>query len=339
MVTLFESFGNFATGQTSYRALVSRKSRGKIVLTEKGFSFKSEKDGILFQLKVEEIENFYLKKRFKLPTIELLSNQGIYYSFYPHKKEKSSYTTSKKITEELFGELTRLTFKGDQPILFVAKGLFWKGNLPNQKPKLLKGVIFLTEDYLSFKPFKLETVHQVKVKDITKIFNGITKSSPDVKIQTIQDEIYSYVTLKKHLGTYSKDKAKTIKLYDLINQAKEYKVAEQLQIEEEEKRRIERIIEMFKVSNRLKLNMIRIALEMEEKDFTMKVFEWAKKYNFVIDGDYLIVNNETMPTFLNDLSGDKHNKQFFNTKVNCFYCGKLIEFVAKICPYCGKENK
>ena len=86
MVILFESFGNFTSGQTSYMALVSRKSRGTITLTEKDFLFKSEKDKITFQLRVNDIQNFAMKTRFQLPTIELVSIQGILYTFYPHNK-------------------------------------------------------------------------------------------------------------------------------------------------------------------------------------------------------------------------------------------------------------
>ncbi len=129
MVILFESFGNFTTGQTSYLALVSKKSRGAITLTDKEFSFKSEKDNILFQLRMRDIENFSIRNRLNLPTIELISVQGIVYTFYPHKKENSSLFTSKKSTEELFRQLTRITYKKESPILFETKG----GLRPNKK--------------------------------------------------------------------------------------------------------------------------------------------------------------------------------------------------------------
>ena len=91
MVVLFESYGNFTSGQTSYLALTSKKSRGTITLTEKEFLFNSEKDNILFHLRTNDIQNFSIRNRFKLLTIELVSVQGINYTFYPHKKEKHSH--------------------------------------------------------------------------------------------------------------------------------------------------------------------------------------------------------------------------------------------------------
>jgi len=337
MVTLFESFGNFATGQVSYMALISRKSRGIITLTEKGFSFKSDKDSILFQLKVSDINNFFMKKRFKLPTIELISNRDIRYTFYPHKREKSSYTTSKKMTEDLFKQLTRLTFKNERPILFEAKGLFWKGDSQQQEEKNGKGLIFLTEDFLSFKPYNQESIQQVKVQNIIRIMNHFENSSPNIQIQTNQNEIYSFATLKKR--GYSRDKLKTTKLYDILHQAKEYKKAEQIRKEEKDKRRIDRIKSMFEVSNKLKLDMVRIALDMDEKKFTKEVFEWAKKFNFVIDGDYLIINYDTIPDFIDTLSGGVDILNTPNVKLNCFNCRKEIDYNAKICPFCGKLQK
>jgi len=337
MVNLFESFGNFATGQPTYLGLISKKSRGIIKLTEKGFSFKSDKDKILFQILVSDIENFYIQKRFKLPTIELINKQGTYFTFYPHKKEKSSYSTSKKLTKELFRQLTRLTFKNEKMILFEANGMCWKGSNEIHNKNLGKGIIFLTEDYLSFKPFKEGVIHQVKVKEIMRIINNIQDSNPNVGIQTYQNENYSYITFKKKLGKYFHDKSKTEKFYNLINQAKEYKESEQIERKKQENERINQIKSMLQVSNRLRLDMMRVALDMEEKDFNNKVFEWAKSFNFVIDGDYLIVNYDTISDFLNDLSNRLSVFRRSGIKVKCQNCGNLIDFDAKICPKCGKD--
>jgi hypothetical protein len=276
MVNLFESFGNFATGQPTYLGLISKKSRGIIKLTEKGFSFKSDKDKILFQILVSDIENFYIQKRFKLPTIELINKQGTYFTFYPHKKEKSSYSTSKKLTKELFRQLTRLTFKNEKMILFEANGMCWKGSNEIHNKNLGKGIIF-------------------------------------------------------------HDKSKTEKFYNLINQAKEYKESEQIERKKQENERINQIKSMLQVSNRLRLDMMRVALDMEEKDFNNKVFEWAKSFNFVIDGDYLIVNYDTISDFLNDLSNRLSVFRRSGIKVKCQNCGNLIDFDAKICPKCGKD--
>jgi hypothetical protein len=340
MVVLFESFGNFTSGQTSYKALVSRKSRGKITLTDKEFLFKTEKDNILFNLRRKDIQNFSIKKHFNLPTIELISVQGINYTFYPHKKEKSSFATSKKATEELFRELTRSIFKHENPILFETIGGFTKYNSEegNSSPEILTGVIFLSEDYLSFKPFTEKIITQTLILNIQNISKGELKSDPAVIIQTKDNNYFTLVAFKKHIGRYTTDKTKTDRLFELIDQAKTYKTTEQTRLQKEEKKKIDRIKSMIQVSRKIRLDMMRTALEMEEKLFDKKVFQWAKQFNFIIDGDYLIVNEETATAFLNDLFTETNILSRRGLKVKCRFCENLIEYGAIICPYCGKET-
>ena len=340
MVVLFESYGNFTSGQTSYMALVSRKSRGTITLTDKEFLFKSEKDKILFHLRTNDIQNFSIKNRFKLPTIELISVQGISYTFYPHKKERSSLTTSKKATEDLFRELTRSTFKKENPILFETIGSLKNSDSEEGifASEALIGVIFLNEDYLSFKPFTEKSISQISILNFISISSDTSKSGPAVIIQTKDGKYYSFVTLKKHIGRYTKDKSKTERLFELINQAKIYKTSEQTRLQKEEKEKIDRIKSMIQVSNKLRLDMIRTALDMDDKLFTEKVFQWAKQFNFIIDGDYLIINQDTATEFLNDLSTGTSILSRRGLKIRCRFCEKLVEYGANICPYCGKET-
>lgn len=340
MVILFESFGNFTTGQTSYMALISRKSRGTITLTEKEFLFKSEKDKITFHLRVSDIQNFAMKTRFQLPTIELISVQGILYTFYPHKKERSSLATSKKATEELFRQLTRSTFKKESPILFETIGSFRDYDLKDGMAvsESLRGIIFLNEDFLSFKPFTEKSIYQILILNILQILIDTSNIGPAVNIQIKEGKSYTLMALKKKLRMYVKDKSKTEKLYELLNQAKIYKSSEQIRLEKEERGKLERIKSMMEVSNRLRLDMIRVALDMDDKLFTEKVFQWAKEFNFLIDGDYLIINQDTATEFLNDLSTGTNILSRRGLKMKCRFCGTLIEYGAKICPYCGKET-
>ena len=341
MVVLFESYGNFTSGQTSYRALISKKSRGTITLTDKEFLFKSEKDNILFHLRMSDIENFSVINRFKLPTIELISVQGIIYTFYPHKRESSSLTTSKKATEDLFRELTRSTLKKESPILFETIG-----SLKNSESEeeiltvdALTGIIFLNEDYLSFKPFTEKSLTQILILNINNISGDTSKSGPGVKIQTKDGKSYLFITLKKHTGRYTKDKSKTERLLELIKNAKIYKSSEQTRLKKEEKEKIDRIKSMMEVSHKLRLDMVRTALEMDDKLFTEKVFQWAKQFNFLIDGDYLVINQETASDFLNDLSTGTTILSRRGVKIKCRFCKSLIEYGATICPYCGKETE
>ena len=340
MVILFESFGNFTSGQTSYMALVSRKSRGTITLTEKEFLFKSEKDKITFHLRVSDIQNFAMKTRLQLPTIELVSVQGILYTFYPHKKEGSSRATSKKATTDLFRQLTRSTFRKESPILFETIGSFRDCDLNDEMvaSDFQRGIIFFNEDVLSFKPFTEKSIYQIPILNILKILIDTSNIGLAVNIQTRDGKSYTLMALKKQLKMYAKDKSKTKKLHELLNQAKIYKSSEQIRLEKEDQEKIERIMSMMEVSNRLRLDMIRVALDMEEKLFAQKVFQWAKEFNFLIDGDYLIINQDTVKEFIEDLSGGANIASQRGVKIKCRFCEKLIEYGAKICPHCGKDT-
>jgi len=340
MVVLFESYGNFTSGQTSYRALISKKSRGTIILTDKKFLFKSEKDNILFHLRMNDIQNFSIKNRFKLPTIELTSVQGISFTFYPHKKERSLLATSKKTTEELFRELTRSTFKKENPILFETVGSLKSSDSEQGilTSETLTGIIFLNEDYLSFKPFAEKSINQILILNIVNVSNETSKSGPTVDVQDKNGKFYSFIALKKHIGRYTKDKGKTNRLFELINQARIYKTSEQTRLQKEEREKLDRIKSMIQVSNKLRLDMMRTALEMDDKLFTDKVFQWAKQFNFIIEGDYLLINQDTTTDFLNDLSTESSILSRRGLKITCRFCENLIEYGAMICPYCGKET-
>jgi hypothetical protein len=280
-----------------------------------------------------------MKTRFQLPTIELVSVQGIIYTFYPHKNERSSYATSKKTTEDLFRQLTRSTFKKASPILFETTGNFrdYDSNEGKELPDSQRGIIFLNEDFLSFKPFTEKLIYQIPILNIFKIIIDTSNIGPAVNIQTKEGKSYTLMALKRQLKMYTKDKSKTEKLYELLNQAKIYKSSEHVRLEKEEQEKIERIKSMMEVSNRLRLDMIRVALGMDEKLFTQKVFQWAKEFNFLIDGDYLIINRDTAKEFIEDLSMGEKILSRKGLKIKCRFCEKLIEYGAKICPYCGME--
>ena len=202
----------------------------------------------------------------------------------------------------------------------------------------LRGMIFLNEDFLSFKPFTEKLIYQIPILNILKILIDVSNVGPAVNIQTREGKTYTLMVLKKQLKMYTKDKSKTEKLYELLNQAKIYKSSEQTRLEKEEQEKIERIKAMMEVSNRLRLDMIRVALDMEEKLFTQKVFQWAKEFNFLIDGDYLIINQETAKEFIEDLSVGANILSRKGLKIKCRFCEKLVEYGANICPYCGRET-
>lgn len=70
---------------------------------------------------------------------------------------------------------------------------------------------------------------------------------------------------------------------------------------EKEREMLEKIKEIMKVSTRIKLSMLRNILDTDKKTVDNKVFEWAKNYGFTIDGDYLIINRDTVSDFIDAL--------------------------------------
>jgi len=70
---------------------------------------------------------------------------------------------------------------------------------------------------------------------------------------------------------------------------------------EKEREMLEKIKEIMKVSTRIKFNMLRNILDTDKKTFDNKIFEWAKEFNFIIDGDSLVINKDTVSDFIDAL--------------------------------------
>lgn len=65
--------------------------------------------------------------------------------------------------------------------------------------------------------------------------------------------------------------------------------------------RTKKIERMLLVSNRIKLEMMRTALNMEKKAFDEKIFEWAEEFGFIIDEDIIIVDKNKISDYINKL--------------------------------------
>jgi len=327
----FESHGSFTSGNPSYKALVSKRSRGILKLTDQVLSFESEKDKIIYQIKISDITKFYFKRRHTLHFIEIEDVHGNTYSIHAMIKKNDAILVSKYETQIFFSHLARNVLKKEKTIFYEITGGFWNNlpNILNWKANMEIGIFILTEDYLSFKPYDKGLIKVISILQIKNIIPFLHQSTKMVQIEMKNKEIYTCIPLREKLGRQVPDKNKIDKLIEILNQVKMYKESEQLELKDLEKKRLDQIKSMILVSTRLKLEMMRIALNMDEKAFTKKIFEWAKKFNFVIDGDYLIVNPEYVSEFLYDLGDDK------NQKIQCAYCQKYIEPHVKVCPYCG----
>ncbi|MFX0081798.1 MAG: zinc ribbon domain-containing protein [Candidatus Hodarchaeota archaeon] len=238
MTILYESFGNFNTGVPSYRSFISKRSRGVITLDEKALSFESEVDKIVFHVKLSKIKDFFMRSRFSIPYIELNTIDDTTYILYPLRKHKNSYSSSLLMTEELFRQLARLICNKDQAIYFDAIGSLYPGTSQrfDLKEKSFQGHIFLTENYILFKSFQTGDITNIEIVDIKLIIIEIIDSTRYVTIEMLEGSVFSFLILKEKRRKFVKDKIKTEKFYDVLNNAKIYKDSERLiDIKEERK--------------------------------------------------------------------------------------------------------
>ncbi len=112
---------------------------------------------------------------------------------------------------------------------------------------------------------------------------------------------------------YKKDQIlelKKIKEERPLKKQREQQELERKQQELEQKQQLERgtiekIKKMVRVSNTISLDMMRKSLNMPEELFLEKIYDWAADFNFKIDGNNLLINQDTVGNFMNAL-----DKQF-----------------------------
>ena len=71
--------------------------------------------------------------------------------------------------------------------------------------------------------------------------------------------------------------------------------------EKKEREAVEKLKNMMEVSDRLNVDIVRQTLGLDKATFNTKLFEWAKQFNFRIDGDFIIINNNTIDDFIDAL--------------------------------------
>ena len=64
-----------------------------------------------------------------------------------------------------------------------------------------------------------------------------------------------------------------------------------------------KLIPLFEVSKRVRISMIQDILNLEKDDLDI-IINWCKKYDFEIDGDFLVINKTTLTKFLESLEND-----------------------------------
>jgi len=347
MGILFKSIGNYKEGSASYFSMVSKKNRGLIVLDDKTLTFESERKDILVQIILADIESFYIVDKFKAPIVQIRNIFGLEFSFCPLKEEKNLFEPLKDLSIELLKALTYAIFNRNNSIIFDSLG-FYCENLPSGiswKSGMINGFILLSPEYIAFKPIEEGFFYYLSINHLQSIKLESKGSNPIVYVQTFEDYSYSYTASKLQEGKYLKNQAKTEELFNLLKHSKLEKKSERKEYTLPDKKLIEKVETMLKVSTRIKLEMMREALDIDERLFSEKIFEWAEKFNFVIDGDYLIVKSGNISAFVKNLLLDqeflkeKKKKKKTDQTINCQLCGKQIDKNSKICPYCGNEIK
>ncbi len=65
--------------------------------------------------------------------------------------------------------------------------------------------------------------------------------------------------------------------------------------------RIEKLKSLFKISKRVKIDLIQEILKITKSDLINLIISWGEKYQFVLDGDYLEINKDRLSLFLDNL--------------------------------------
>ena len=64
---------------------------------------------------------------------------------------------------------------------------------------------------------------------------------------------------------------------------------------------ISTIKKMMRVSTRIGLSDMRTTLKIDKDTFFENLWDWAEKFNFKIDGDYIIIKDADVEEFINNL--------------------------------------
>jgi len=65
---------------------------------------------------------------------------------------------------------------------------------------------------------------------------------------------------------------------------------------------LEQLKSLLEMSKRIKIEMIQTLLNIEKDKLLELLIDWGKKYQFELDGDFLIINKETLPDLIKSLS-------------------------------------
>ena len=115
--------------------------------------------------------------------------------------------------------------------------------------------------------------------DFIKALKAYTKA---VKI----DKNFSYATQAKR------------DIQQLIDSSSELEIPILDKIEDKS---LEKLKNLLKMSNTVKIEMLEEILKIEKPKVIDLIIQWGEKYDFELDGDYLIINKETVTKLIKEL--------------------------------------
>jgi len=110
-----------------------------------------------------------------------------------------------------------------------------------------------------------------------------------------------------NISNYIFYRAETESLYKrgLIRQQEEDRKLNKLIKKKKERVQFNTFKTILQVSDRIQLDVIKKRLKMDDESFYKKLVAWKIKFDFIIEGDYIIVNKDTVSEFIDAL-----DKQF-----------------------------
>jgi len=241
-------------------------------------------------------------------------------------------------------------------ILFEYNGLFGEGKPQGFKlwGGMKKGYIILTDQALNFTTDRGSLLYDfsLDLHNIKEIERGSRRMAGYLKITTKSNEIFSFCPTTGVPYSATTDTKRLNRLIQLLNELQLI----QEQIEEKELRSTvektkkirENITKLLKVSNKIKLNMMRDILQLDKDTFNNMILEWAVKYNFTIDGDYVLINKDTLPNFIEELnklydygnepttlSSPSVSNSNSSESIFCANCGQELRRGIEFCTNCG----
>lgn len=228
-------------------------------------------------------------------------------------------------------------------------GFVWWGGLTG-------GYIILTDKELIFKRDRESLLNDfsLNLTNIKEIERASRRLSPYLKITTISNETLTFCPYTGRGNQKRSDVPKVNRLLKLLNELQliHEQIHEQTEISQIEqiKNIRENITKLLSVSNKIKLDMMRDILQLNKDSFNNMILDWAVKYNFTIDGDYILINKDTLPNFIEELNqlydyGNEPTTSSSPSALNstssetkfCANCGQELNKGAKFCNNCGMK--